>query len=97
MRTLIAALLILAAVPAAAMPRTTTEEDLRQFIEGLRTCQYDENDVTSRIAKSIHRHCETVKEWFDEVGEIVSIRFIATNDKRRADLYLVVFEHRWAA
>lgn len=97
MRFAIGALLlfIAASYPASAMPRTTNEADLRQFIEDMRSCRYDANAVTSGVASMIDRQCEKAKKWLDGLGDLVEIRFIATNDKRRADLYLVIFERKW--
>lgn len=90
------AVLIAWAMPAFAdMPRMTTDDGLRAFIEGLRSGEYDPNDVHSGVARWIDKNSGKVQGWLDEAGAIKTIYFVATDERRRSDIYVVQFEDRW--
>ena len=85
----------LAGGAAADGPRTTSDQELRAFIEDLRECSYSRDDVTDRIAKAIEKHCERQKDHLYEYGALKSVRFLGAHQRRRADMYLVEFENHY--
>lgn len=100
MRTIIAAaalaLAMLAGPALADYPRTTTEEGLRAFIEGLRGGGYDPQDVNRRVAGWLDRNSGRMADVLRKVGAVKSVRFIETVERRRTDIYIVEFEE-WPA